>query len=325
MGREALWGTKDLKGSGAKPKRERTPREVAALAKFAARNAEGAPRLKAIKDGDRSRLAPDHPDETVGHLLLMEALGTTDFDFYHALLGQFANVGSQGRNVDEGGTNFMLAVVKGIQPRDQIEAMLATQMAAVHAAMMTFARRLNHVDNLQQQDSAERAFNKLARTFASQMEALKRYRTGGEQKVTVQHVTVGEGGQAIVGNVTQGQREPAAVDGAAPAPLALSKDKTAPMKVIEGTTQPPFRFGARQRKNDRRSSTPYRADAVEPALRRQDPLRQALQGAGGRGQEALPHAWRGGGIGGSPRQQKMRRSTGSTPARPSPNAGNLPN
>ena len=35
------------------------------------------------------------------------------------------------------------------------------------------------------------------------MDALKRYRTGGEQKVTVQHVTVTEGGQAIVGNVTQ--------------------------------------------------------------------------------------------------------------------------
>jgi hypothetical protein len=35
------------------------------------------------------------------------------------------------------------------------------------------------------------------------MEALKRYRTGGEQKVTVQHLSVGEGGQAIVGNVTQ--------------------------------------------------------------------------------------------------------------------------
>ena len=33
------------------------------------------------------------------------------------------------------------------------------------------------------------------------MEALKRYRSGGEQKMTVQHVHVAEGGQAIVGNV----------------------------------------------------------------------------------------------------------------------------
>ncbi len=39
-----------------------------------------------------------------------------------------------------------------------------------------------------------------------QLEALKRYRTGGEQKVTVQHVTVGEGGQAIVGNINQAAR-----------------------------------------------------------------------------------------------------------------------
>ncbi len=67
---------------------------------------------------------------------------------------------------------------------------------------MTFAGRLARVDNIQQQDSAERAFNKLARTFTAQVEALKRYRTGGEQKVTVQHVTVNEGGQAVVGNVS---------------------------------------------------------------------------------------------------------------------------
>jgi hypothetical protein len=53
----------------------------------------------------------------------------------------------------------------------EIEAMLASQMAAVHMATMTFARRLNHVDNIPQQDSAERAFNKLARTFTTQLEA----------------------------------------------------------------------------------------------------------------------------------------------------------
>jgi hypothetical protein len=108
--------------------------------------------------------------------------------------------------VDESGLNFMLAVVKGVEPKDQVEAMLAAQMAAVHNATMTFARRLAHVDNIQQQDSAERAFNKLARTYATQVEAFKRYRTGGEQKVTVEHVTVNEGGQAIVGNVSHGGR-----------------------------------------------------------------------------------------------------------------------
>ena len=121
--------------------------------------------------------------------------------------------------------NFILSVVKGIQPKDQVEAMLATQMAAVHMASMAFGRRLLTVKDLPQQDSAERAFNKLARTFTTQMEALKRYRTGGEHKMTVQHVIVSEGGQAIVGNVTQNPREKAA----SAEPLALPEARDEPM------------------------------------------------------------------------------------------------
>jgi hypothetical protein len=50
-------------------------------------------------------------------------------------------------------------------------------------------------------DSAQNAF-KLARSFCTQVEALKRYRSRGAQKMTVQHVHVAEGGQAIVGNVS---------------------------------------------------------------------------------------------------------------------------
>jgi hypothetical protein len=45
--------------------------------------------------------------------------------------------------------------------------------------------------------SAWNALNKLTRTFGSQVEALKRYRSGGEQKVTVQDVHVADGGQAM--------------------------------------------------------------------------------------------------------------------------------
>ncbi len=174
---------------------------------------------------------------------IMKALGTADIDFLMGLLGQISNAGSQGR--DPVGVNFMLAVIKGIQPRDQVEAMLASQMAAVHMASMTLARRLAHVEDIRQQDSAERAFTKLTRTFAAQMEALKRYRTGGEQKVTVQHVTVSDGAQAIVGNVTHssrkeaaGSREAAAKKSAASRPL-LADAKTPPMPIIEESKRAP--------------------------------------------------------------------------------------
>jgi hypothetical protein len=160
-----------------------------------------AARLKVSTKGDVTTITM-----AAAQSLFMEAVGTVDPDFLDGLLGQLANVGMKGRVVDERGLNFMLSIVKGMEPRDQVEAMLAAQMAAVHDATMTFARRLNHVENLPQQDSAERAFNKLARTFAAQVEALKRYRSAGEQTVRVEHVTVNEGGQAIVGNVSHGGR-----------------------------------------------------------------------------------------------------------------------
>lgn len=161
-----------------------------------------APRLKVTLEGKVAKLTLDHPSSVHGHALMMEALGTSDPDFIQGLLHQIVNVGCTGKQVDEQAINFLVSVVKGVQPKDQLETMLAAQMAAIHALTMTYARRLANVETLPQQDAAERTLNKLARTFAAQLEALKRYRTGGEQKVTVEHVTVNQGGQAIVGNVT---------------------------------------------------------------------------------------------------------------------------
>ncbi|TRV26177.1 MAG: hypothetical protein EWV88_06740 [Microcystis wesenbergii Mw_MB_S_20031200_S109D] len=134
-------------------------------------------------------------------------LGTKNIDFANGIINQLVNIGSKGPEIDEKGTAFVTAVVTGIEPKDQIETMLATQMAAIHNATMTFARRLAHVENIAQQDSASRALNQLARTFTAQVDALKRHRTGGQQHVTVKHVTVNEGGQAIVGNVSTGGRD----------------------------------------------------------------------------------------------------------------------
>ena len=174
-----------------------TPAEVETLKAYRAARAKSGPRLKV----SGSDVSIDHPDPALGSILLIKAIGSKDGDFLHGLTKQLVNAGSQGPKADEDGINFMLAVVKGIEPKDQVEAMLAAQMAAVHMASMTFARRLAHVEIIPQQDSAQNAFNKLARTFAAQMSALKEYRSKGEQKMTVQHVHVAEGGQAIVGNV----------------------------------------------------------------------------------------------------------------------------
>lgn len=123
------------------------------------------------------------------------------------LLSQIAILGSKGQQIDDAASNFALGFVDSMKPKDAAEALLFTQMAAVHQATMMLARRLNHVENIPQQDAAERALNKLGRTYAAQMDTLKRYRSKGQQTVRVERVTVESGGQAIVGNVTKGGAE----------------------------------------------------------------------------------------------------------------------
>jgi hypothetical protein len=68
---------------------------------------------------------------------------------------------------------------------------------------MTAARRLEKVETIEQQDSASAMFNKCARTFLAQVEALKKYRSTGEQSIKVQHVNVHDGGQAVVSSTLQ--------------------------------------------------------------------------------------------------------------------------
>ena len=197
---------KSTKSVPSKEPYEPTAKEVEALKAQITRREQRlpVPRLEVGTKKAVPEIGVDHPDVALGQLLLMEALGTTSSAFLDGYLSQLVNVGTRGRDVDERDLNFMLAAVAGIEPRDHIEAMLAAQMAAVHNATMTFARRLTVVETLPQQDSAERAFNRLARTFVAQMEALNRHRGKGQQKMTVEHVHVHEGGQAIVGNVETG-------------------------------------------------------------------------------------------------------------------------
>jgi hypothetical protein len=230
-----------------KKKYEPTECEKTALDRYRAQKATApaAPRMQVTNGKKAATIAPDHPDVPLAYALLKEALGTVSVNFMNGLLSQLANAGSQGRQIDEDALNFMLSVVTGIKPNDQLEAMLAVQMAAIHTATMTFARRLANVETVPQQDSAERALNKLARTFAVQMEALKRYRTGGEQKVTVQHVSVNEGGQAIVGNVNQAAGRTAAEKAVTTTPADARQQA---MPIIE--TTPAQVVPLRTKKND---------------------------------------------------------------------------
>jgi len=178
---------------------EPTPEERRAIA--ALRGTKKTPRVT-LKQ--KNQIYFKHPDQLHAAAVLMERLATTDEYLFGGVLTQLSAVAVRGGKVDEVRFNFMMSAVMGIGPKDELETLLATQMAAIHALALDYASQLNNSRTIPEQDYAERTLNKLMRTFAAQMETLKRYRTGGEQKVTVQHVTVADGGQAIVGNVAQG-------------------------------------------------------------------------------------------------------------------------
>jgi hypothetical protein len=92
------------------------------------------------------------------------------------------------------------AVRSQMSPKDELEAMIAAQLLAAHNATMECYRRAMIAEQTFEgrRENLSQA-NKLSRTYAALVEALNRHRGKGQQKVTVEHVHVHAGGQAVVG------------------------------------------------------------------------------------------------------------------------------
>ena len=100
-----------------------------------------------------------------------------------------------------------VAALIGIAPKDELEAMMAAQLVATHnAAMECYRRAMIGEQTFEGRRENLAQANKLSRTYTTLLEALNRHRGKGQQKVTVEHVHVHAGGQAVVGMVaTPGQ------------------------------------------------------------------------------------------------------------------------
>jgi hypothetical protein len=183
-----------------------TPQQRAVLDRYRKRRdiLPGAPRLSVkSKPNQPVEISQLQPADSAGLTL---AFGTTEGAVASILLNSLINAACDGTPSNpptEQDINGVLAAVHGIGANDEIEAMLAVQMVATHFAATRALRRLKGSDTIPQQDSNGNLAVKLLRSFAAQTEALQRYRGKGQQKVTVEHVHVHTGGQAIVGSVSQ--------------------------------------------------------------------------------------------------------------------------
>jgi hypothetical protein len=90
-----------------------------------------------------------------------------------------------------------------IKPEGALQSMLAVQMIGVHNSAVRFLRRASEEgQTFEGADANVHRAVRLFRLFNEQLQALASLRgKTGQQKVTVEHVYVYEGGQAIVGAV----------------------------------------------------------------------------------------------------------------------------
>ena len=144
-------------------------------------------------------------NEPEARAVINRVFGTVNDGFANGMATHLASLIATANGGTENLTpdyEFAIAAIAGIGPRDEAEAMLAVQMTAIHLATMRAAARLAASTTAQGIAATETTFNKLARTYTTQLEALKRYRSTGNQKILVQHqhVTVEDGGQAVVAN-----------------------------------------------------------------------------------------------------------------------------
>ncbi len=110
--------------------------------------------------------------------------------------------------VDSDCTGMALDAAETIQAKNSLEKMLAHQLAIAHKLAMTFGKKalgcLNKPDqrldtlHIVEGSRAANTSAKLMDVYQKGIVALAKVRTGGKQTVTVQHVNVTDGGQAVV-------------------------------------------------------------------------------------------------------------------------------
>jgi hypothetical protein len=126
--------------------------------------------------------------------------------------------------------------------------MLIAQLIASHSAAMECYRRamLGEQTFEGRRENLNQA-NKLSRTYAALTDALDRHRGKGQQRITVEHVNVNAGGQAIVGAVTPEAGSRQKSEGQTGATRGITHEPSIPMRSPDPEWETmPIAAGARK-------------------------------------------------------------------------------
>jgi hypothetical protein len=180
-------------------------------------------------------IGPPHADHAGWHDAMRNAAATTSLDFANFALGSaMAIVDPTGEN--QGRCNAALAMIQAVEPKNEVEAVMAAQMVGVHALAMDSMAKAVGADTMPRRDAFITQATKMTRTFAAQLEALAKLRSGGKQQVEVRYVYVdARGSQNVIGSelVTGGGVRGEKL-GQSHAPPALAGPEAAPSVPLWG-------------------------------------------------------------------------------------------
>jgi hypothetical protein len=146
----------------------------------------------------------DDPNDRKGTL---KNIGGSQSDHWNNILAnqvvQALWVKNSDKNERDRQLSGAVAALIGIAPKGELEGMMAAQLIAAHnAAMECYRRAMIGEQTFEGRRENLAQANKLSRTYATLLGALNHHRGKGQQKVTVEHVHVHSGAQAVVGVVS---------------------------------------------------------------------------------------------------------------------------
>ena len=139
--------------------------------------------------------------------MLRKVCGTKTPAVAYALASQLASLLVWNRPDPKRGLDVVTtpaALLAEFSPQTGVQALLAVQMIGVHEAATAFLRRAQPDKDTGDEGVANvQTAVRLMRLFNEQLAVMAKLKgTASQQKVTVEHVHVHEGGQAIVGAVS---------------------------------------------------------------------------------------------------------------------------
>ena len=161
------------------------------------------PRLRKPSPDNNRCLAPT-ADLEASRAQLRESFGETMSDeFVEVMLGKLIQAlrPNPFDQLDEPTLNAGLALLSSIQPRSELEALIAVQIAATGLSGLRFLRQSQHHMNEDFIDVYGSYALKLMRLQLELIQTLDRHRRGNRQTVEVRHVHIYPGAQGVVGIV----------------------------------------------------------------------------------------------------------------------------